>query len=71
MRLLLLAEDPRALAQRAIARGATEIYPVEEAHGWLLGRIEDPFGHQWEVGKPLVEWPPPGVGGGVTTGNTR
>ncbi len=23
-----------------------------------LGRIEDLFGHHWEIGKPLVEWPP-------------
>ena len=41
------------------AFGAKEILrPVEEAHRWLLGRIEDPFGHHWEIGKPLVPWPP-------------
>jgi PhnB protein len=31
---------------------------VERQHGWLLGRVEDPFGHHWEIGKPLVDWPP-------------
>jgi uncharacterized glyoxalase superfamily protein PhnB len=23
-----------------------------------LGRIVDPFGHEWEIGSPLGEWPP-------------
>ncbi len=59
-RILLLVDDPRAIAQRAIAAGAKEIYPVAEEHRWLLGRIEDPFGHQWEIGKPLIPWPPAG-----------
>ena len=57
-RLLLVVEDPHAVVERAVALGATEVVPVEEGHGWLLGRIEDPFGHHWEIGKPLVEWPP-------------
>jgi PhnB protein len=58
VKLLLIAEDPKAVVERAIALGATEVYPVERQHGWLLGRIEDPFGHHWEIGKPLVDWPP-------------
>ena len=57
-RMLLIVEDPEAVVARAVAAGATEIHPVGEQHGWLLGRIEDPFGHHWEIGKPLVEWPP-------------
>jgi PhnB protein len=60
VRLLLVVQDPRSVVERAVALGATEVAPVEEAHGWLLGRIEDPFGHHWEIGKPLVEWPPGG-----------
>ncbi len=59
VRLLLIVEDPRSVCEQAIALGATEVAPVEESHGWLLGRIEDPFGHHWEIGKPLTEWPPP------------
>jgi uncharacterized glyoxalase superfamily protein PhnB len=39
------------------AFGATEIGPVAEGHGWLVGRLEDPFGHHWEVGKPLPGGP--------------
>lgn len=57
-RILLVVEDPAATVKRAIAAGATEVYPVAEAHDWLLGRVQDPFGHQWEIGKPLVPWPP-------------
>jgi PhnB protein len=60
VRLLLVVEDPRAVAERAVSLGATTVAPVAEEHGWLLGRIEDPFGHQWEIGTPLVDWPPPG-----------
>jgi PhnB protein len=59
-RLLLVVEDPAATVQRAVAAGAREVRPVSEEHGWLLGRIEDPFGHHWEIGKPLVVWPPTG-----------
>jgi len=58
VRLLLIVEDPRAAIKRAVASGATEVFPVAEEHGWLLGRIADPFGHHWEIGKPLVPWPP-------------
>jgi PhnB protein len=60
VRLLLIADDPDAAIERAKAAGATEVYPVEEAHGWRLGRILDPFGHHWEIGKPLIPWPPAG-----------
>src|SRR5919204_5062387 len=60
VRMLLTVGDPDAAMERAIASGATEVSPVAEAHGWRLGRIADPFGHHWEIGKPLVPWPPPG-----------
>jgi PhnB protein len=52
-RTLLIVEDPDAFAARAIAAGATELAPVSDEHGWRLGRIEDPFGHEWEIGRPL------------------
>jgi PhnB protein len=58
VRLLLVVDDPRATVERAVSLGATLVSPVEEQHQWLLGRIEDPFGHHWEIGRPLVEWPP-------------
>jgi PhnB protein len=58
VRLLLIVDEPRSVVERAVALGAEEVSPVKEEHGWLLGRIEDPFGHHWEIGKPLGEWPP-------------
>src|SRR5262249_37786719 len=58
VRILLVVEDPQAVFEQAVALGADEVSPVGEEHGWLLGRLEDPFGHQWEIGKPLGEWPP-------------
>jgi PhnB protein len=58
VRMLLLVADPDAAMARAIAAGATEVYPVGEEHGWRLGRIVDPFGHHWEIGKPVIPWPP-------------
>jgi PhnB protein len=58
VRMLLIVEDPDASVARAIAAGATEIYPVADEHGWRLGRVEDPFGHHWEIGKPRIPWPP-------------
>jgi PhnB protein len=58
VRMLLITDDPPATIRRAVAAGAQEIYPAAEEHGWLLGRIEDPFGHHWEIGRPLGGWPP-------------
>ena len=57
-RMLLVVDDPKAVVQRAVQAGATETTPVTHEHGWHLGRITDPFGHEWEIGKPVVPWPP-------------
>ena len=53
VRMLLIVADPAALCARAIAAGAREVVKVAEGHGWRLGRIVDPFGHHWEIGRPL------------------
>lgn len=54
IRLGLLVDDPDAAAQQAVTAGATEIHPVaDQDYGMRLGRIADPFGHHWEVYKPL------------------
>jgi PhnB protein len=58
VRMLLIVDDPDAAVERAKAAGAEQVYAVSEEHGWRPGRIEDPFGHHWEVGRPLVPWPP-------------
>lgn len=53
VRMLLIVEDPAAVCARAVAAGATVVAPVADAHGWRLGRIVDPCGHHWEIGRPL------------------
>ena len=57
-RMLLVVDDPDEVVGRAVTAGATETSPVGEEHGWRVGRIVDPFGHEWEIGKPLGTWPP-------------
>jgi PhnB protein len=59
VRLLLITDDPDAAVARAVSAGAVEVYAVAEEHGWRLGRVADPFGHHWEIGRPLVPWPAP------------
>ena len=52
-RTLLIIDDPVAFVRHAVEEGATEAAPVGEEHGWRLGRILDPYGHEWEIGSPL------------------
>ena len=54
VRMLLVVDDPDAVCKRAVAAGATQVVSVHDGHGWRLGRILDPFGHHWEIGKPLA-----------------
>jgi PhnB protein len=53
VRMILTVADPDAVFEQAIAAGATEVFAVSEGHGWRIGRVADPFGHHWEIGKPL------------------
>jgi PhnB protein len=54
VRLVLTVNDPDAAFARAAAAGATVVWPVADQHyGWRVGRLADPFGHHWEIGKPL------------------
>jgi PhnB protein len=57
-RTLLVVEDPDSVVRQAVAAGATETAAVNNEHGWRVGRIVDPFGHEWEIGAPLGPWPP-------------
>jgi PhnB protein len=56
--LILTVEDPDAAWERAVGAGATPEAAVYEDHGWRLGSVIDPFGHRWEIGRPLGAWPP-------------
>ena len=53
VRMILSVDDPEGLFARAIAAGATEVSPISEGHGWRVGRVADPFGHHWEIGRRL------------------
>ena len=55
VRMVMTVEDPDAAFERAVGAGATVVRPVANEYGWRLGRIVDPFGHHWEIGKPLPE----------------
>ncbi|KAA6462937.1 VOC family protein [Acidobacteria bacterium AB60] len=53
VRMILTVPDPDAVFGRAIAAGAQVVCPVSEEHGWRVGRLVDPFGHHWEVARPV------------------
>lgn len=53
VRIILTVSDPDAMFARALAAGATQVFAVTEEHGWRLGRVKDPFGHHWEICRPI------------------
>ena len=55
VKMLLTVPDPDAVFARAVAAGAVQVQPVGEGHGWRMGRVVDPFGHHWEIGRPIGE----------------
>ena len=56
VRMVIVAEDPDKIFNQAIAAGAAVIWTIEDQpYGWRTGRVADPFGHHWEIGRPLPE----------------
>ncbi len=55
VRMVMIVGDPDGAFERAVAAGASVVVPVRNEYGWRLGRIVDPFGHHWEIGKELVD----------------
>jgi len=55
VRMVLTVPDPDAMFARALAAGARTVVAVKEDYGWRLGRVVDPFGHHWEIGRPLAD----------------
>ena len=54
VRMVMVVDDPDQMFERAVAAGATVVWPVEDKeYGWRVGRVADPYGHHWEIGKPL------------------
>jgi PhnB protein len=56
VRMNLVVDDPDATAAQAVAAGASEIFPVaDQPYGFRQGRVADPDGHHWLIGKPLED----------------
>jgi PhnB protein len=53
VRMVMIVDDPNAAFDRAVGAGAKAVWPVHDDYGWRLGRVVDPYGHHWEIGKPL------------------
>jgi PhnB protein len=53
VRMVMVVEDPDVAFSQALAAGAKTVHPVAEQHGWRIGRVVDPFGHHWEIGRQL------------------
>lgn len=54
VRMVMVVADPDAAFRRALDAGAKVVWPVtDQPYGWRVGRLVDPFGHHWEIGRPL------------------
>jgi PhnB protein len=54
VRMILTVTDPDIVFTQACQAGARIVHPVAEGHGWRVGRVEDPYGHHWEIGRQLT-----------------
>jgi PhnB protein len=54
VRMILTITDPDTVFMRAIEAGASQVAPMSEEHAWRVGRVADPYGHHWEIGRPLA-----------------
>jgi PhnB protein len=52
IRIILTTDDPDAAYRRAVSAGGTVVWDMTNEYGWRIGRLVDPFGHHWEIGKP-------------------
>jgi PhnB protein len=53
VRMILTVDDPDSVFAQSLAAGASEIASMYEEHGWRIGRIADPSGHHWEIGRRI------------------
>ena len=53
VRMILTVADPDAVFAKAVEAGASQVSAVEEQHGWRAGRVADPYGHHWEIGREV------------------
>lgn len=55
VRMVLTVADPDAVFDQAVRAGASAVAAMSEEHGWRVGRVADPFGHHWEIGRQVAE----------------
>ena len=54
VRMVMIVDDPDAMFARAVEAGAKVISAMtDQPYRWRVGRVVDPYGHHWEIGKPL------------------
>jgi len=53
VRIVLSVEHPDDTFNQAVSAGAQVVTPMANQHGWRLGRVVDPFGHHWEIGREM------------------
>ena len=59
VRITLQTDDADGVVERAVARGARVIMPVQDMFwGARYGKIVDPFGHEWGINQQLKEQSP-------------
>jgi PhnB protein len=52
--MILTVDDPDSVFASAVTAGATEVASVSDTYGWRIGRVADPCGHHWEIGRRLA-----------------
>ena len=55
IRIILETKNADELFEKAIKFGASEICPMTTEEDWRIGKLQDPFGHIWEIGYNLGE----------------
>ena len=53
IRIILETKNADALFEKALQFGATAICPIKTEEDWRIGKLQDPFGHIWEIGYTL------------------
>lgn len=52
--MVLVFDDPAAVFERAVAGAQVGLAVEDQPYHWRFGRVVDPFGRHWEIGKPLA-----------------
>jgi len=53
IRIILETKNADELFEKALQFGATAICPIKTEEDWRIGKLQDPFGHIWEIGYTL------------------